>query len=97
MFYVKPMAITTYDCGEMIKAAEKANKRLFIIKQNRFNPPVVAVKQLLEKNKLGEIYSLQLSCLNRNENYYKNSWKGTKDLDVELYLQFIILLTCCIT
>ena len=42
----KPMAISSYDCGEMIKAAEKANKRLFVIKQNRFNPPVVAVKQL---------------------------------------------------
>ena len=25
----KPLAINVYDCGEMIKAAEKANKRLF--------------------------------------------------------------------
>ena len=39
----KPMAITTYDCGRMIQAAEKANKRLFAIKQNRYNPPVAAV------------------------------------------------------
>ena len=31
----KPMAINVVDCGEMIKAAEKANKRLCIIKQNR--------------------------------------------------------------
>jgi UDP-N-acetyl-2-amino-2-deoxyglucuronate dehydrogenase len=29
----KPMAISAYDCGEMIKAAEKTNKRLFVIKQ----------------------------------------------------------------
>lgn len=86
----KPMAISTHDCGEMIKAAEKANKRLFVIKQNRFNPPVVAVKQLLENNKLGKVYSLQLSCFwNRNENYYENSWKGTKDLDGgTLFTQF---------
>lgn len=86
----KPMAISTYDCGEMIKAAEKANKRLFVIKQNRFNPPVVAVKQLLDNNKLGKVYSLQLSCFwNRNENYYENSWKGTKDLDGgTLFTQF---------
>ena len=86
----KPMAISTYDCGEMIKTAEKANKRLFVIKQNRFNPPVVAVKQLLENNKLGKVYSLQLSCFwNRNENYYENSWKGTKDLDGgTLFTQF---------
>src|SRR5690606_24102623 len=32
----KPMAISVYDCGEMIKWAERMNKRLFIIKQNRF-------------------------------------------------------------
>jgi UDP-N-acetyl-2-amino-2-deoxyglucuronate dehydrogenase len=40
----KPMAISVADCGDMIQAAEKANKRLFAIKQNRFNPPVAAVK-----------------------------------------------------
>jgi predicted dehydrogenase len=86
----KPMAISVYDCGEMIKAAEKANRRLFAIKQNRFNPPVAAVKQAMDEGKLGKIYSIQLSCFwNRNEDYYHNSWKGTKDLDGgTLYTQF---------
>lgn len=86
----KPMALSAHDCGEMIKAAENANRRLFIIKQNRFNPPVVAVKELIENNKLGKINSVQLSCFwNRNENYYSNSWKGTMDLDGgTLYTQF---------
>ena len=32
----KPLAINVNDCGEMIKAAEKNNKRLFVIKQNGF-------------------------------------------------------------
>ncbi|WP_085768286.1 Gfo/Idh/MocA family protein [Nonlabens spongiae] len=78
----KPMAISVHDCGEMIKTAEKYNKRLFVIKQNRFNPPVAAVKKAIEENKLGKINSVQLSCFwNRNENYYHNSWKGTKELD----------------
>ncbi len=86
----KPMAISVYDCGEMIKEAEKANKRLFIVKQNRFNPPVAAVKKLIDEGILGTIYSVQLSCFwNRDENYYKNSWKGTKVLDGgTLYTQF---------
>lgn len=86
----KPMAINVYDCGEMIKAAERNNKRLFAIKQNRFNPPVAAVKSAIDEGKLGKIYSIQLSCFwNRNEDYYKNSWKGTKDLDGgTLYTQF---------
>lgn len=86
----KPLALTVQDCGEMIQAAERANKRLFAIKQNRFNPPVAAVKQMLNEGKLGKIYSVQLNCFwNRNEEYYKNSWKGTKDLDGgTLYTQF---------
>ena len=86
----KPMALTTDDCGRMIQAAEKHNKRLFAIKQNRYNPPVAAVKQLIDEDRLGKIYSVQLNCFwNRNEDYYKNSWKGTKDLDGgTLYTQF---------
>lgn len=86
----KPMALTVADCGRMIQAAEKNNRRLFAIKQNRYNPPVAAVKQLIDDGKLGKINSIQLSCFwNRNEAYYANSWKGTKDLDGgTLYTQF---------
>jgi len=86
----KPMAINVNDCGEMIKAAEKNNKRLFAIKQNRFNPPVAAVKEALENGVFGKIYSVQLSCFwNRNFEYYHDSWKGTQELDGgTLYTQF---------
>jgi len=79
----KPMALSVRDCEKMIKEAEDANRRLFVVKQNRFNPPIVALKKALSENKLGRIFSVQLNCFwNRNEEYYKNSdWKGTKDLD----------------
>ncbi|HLP36113.1 Gfo/Idh/MocA family oxidoreductase [Lacibacter sp.] len=86
----KPMALSAEDCGRMIQAAEKHNRRLFAIKQNRYNPPVAAVKQMIDEGRLGKIYSIQLNCFwNRNEDYYKNSWKGTKELDGgTLYTQF---------
>jgi UDP-N-acetyl-2-amino-2-deoxyglucuronate dehydrogenase len=86
----KPMAISVHDCGEMIKEAERANRRLFIVKQNRFNPPVEAVKKAMDEGRLGKIYSVQLNCFwNRNDAYYKNSWKGTKHLDGgTLFTQF---------
>jgi UDP-N-acetyl-2-amino-2-deoxyglucuronate dehydrogenase len=86
----KPMAITAADCKKMITASEKNKKQLFIVKQNRFNPPVMAVKDLLDQNKLGKVYSIQLNCFwNRNADYYKNSWKGTKDMDGgTLFTQF---------
>jgi UDP-N-acetyl-2-amino-2-deoxyglucuronate dehydrogenase len=86
----KPMALTVNDCGDMIQEAERANKRLFAIKQNRFNPPVAAVKQIIAEGRIGRIYSAQLSCFwNRNDDYYKDSWKGTKDMDGgTLFTQF---------
>lgn len=86
----KPMAINVHDCGQMIECAEKNNRRLFVIKQNRFNPPVAAVKKAIDEGKFGKIYSIQLSCFwNRNKDYYANSWKGTKDIDGgTLYTQF---------
>jgi predicted dehydrogenase len=86
----KPMAIDVNDCGEMIKEAEKANRRLFIVKQNRFNPPVAAVKRIVEEGRLGKLLSVQLNCYwNRNPEYYQGSWKGTLDLDGgTLYTQF---------
>lgn len=86
----KPLAISVKDAGEMIIAAERNNKRLFVIKQNRFNPPVSAVKAAIDEGRLGEIFSVQMSCFwNRNYDYYENSWKGTKELDGgTLYTQF---------
>lgn len=86
----KPMAINVKDCKDMIKAAERNNKHLFIVKQNRYNPPVAAVKEYIDSGKLGKILSVQLSCFwNRNEAYYHKSWKGTRQLDGgTLFTQF---------
>lgn len=87
----KPMALTVADCSNMIDAAEKAGRQLFIVKQNRFNPPVAAVKKLIDEGRLGRIYSVQLSCFwHRNAAYYEDSsWKGTRAMDGgTLFTQF---------
>jgi len=86
----KPMAISISDCKAMIAAAATADRKLLCVKQNRYNPPVVAVKQLLDEGRLGTIYSVQLNCFwNRDAAYYHNSWKGTKALDGgTLFTQF---------
>lgn len=86
----KPMAIHSVDCKKMITASGKSGKELFIIKQNRYNPPVSALKKLIDDGRLGKIYSIQLNCFwNRNHDYYQDSWHGTNDLDGgTLYTQF---------
>lgn len=92
----KPMALRSRDCGEMIKTAEQANRRLFIVKQNRFNPPVRQVKEWLDQGRLGRILSCQVNCFwNRNRDYYQG-WKGTRTMDggslYTLFSHFIDLL-----
>lgn len=87
----KPMAINVADCQLMIEEAEKANKHLFIVKQNRFNKPIAALKKVIDEGKLGKIINVQLNCFwNRNDQYYESSdWKGKKNLDGgTLFTQF---------
>lgn len=87
----KPMALNVEHCREMIEFAEKCKRNLFMVMQNRFNPPVVELKKIIDKQLLGCISNVQLACYwNRNNDYYNNSlWKGTKCLDGGvLYTQF---------
>ena len=87
----KPMAIKKVDCENMIHMSLKSGKSLFVVKQNRFNPPVQAVKNLLDHNKLGRILTIAVQCYwNRSESYYRSSdWKGIKELDGgTLFTQF---------
>ena len=43
----KPLCINSADAHRMIHAAVSADKKLYVVKQNRYNPPVEAVKQWL--------------------------------------------------
>lgn len=86
----KPMAIRFSDAEAMMEVARLTGRHLVVVKQNRYNPPVVAVKQMLEAQQLGRILSVQCNCFwNRPAAYYVNSWKGTLALDGgALYTQF---------
>lgn len=76
----KPMATSSAECQRMIEAAEKMDKTIFVVKQNRYNEPVQQVKKLLNENALGDIYFVNINCFwNRNEYYYnESSWRGKK-------------------
>ena len=86
----KPMAIHSADCEKMMAASALSGKQLFTVVQNRFNPPVQAVKNALDSGMFGKLCSIQLTGFwNRNADYYVNSWKGTKELDGgTLFTQF---------
>ncbi len=79
----KPMALSSESCDRMIAAAEASGKTIFAVKQNRYNPPVQAVKQLLATGALGRLFFVQVCCFwNRSDAYYAQSgWRGKKALD----------------
>jgi UDP-N-acetyl-2-amino-2-deoxyglucuronate dehydrogenase len=86
----KPLCISSADAINMIAESEKAGKKLFVVKSTRYNPALTALKELIEENKLGTVYSFQLNCFwNRPPAYYTDSWKGDKLLDGgTLFTQF---------
>ncbi len=79
----KPMALSTADCDLMIDTAKETQKTIFAVKQNRYNPPVQAVKELIDSGKLGKIFMMQVNCFwNRSDAYYAQSqWRGSKIMD----------------
>lgn len=86
----KPLCLTSAAAWQMIETAHLCRRKLFVVKQNRYNEPVQLVKTLLEKNQLGRIYSFQIDCFwNRPQEYYRDNWRGSQFLDGgTLYTQF---------
>lgn len=87
----KPMGLTKANCEDVIFKSLQVSKNFFCVMQNRYSPPSVWIKELVEKKVLGDIFMVQLNCYwNRDDRYYKKGgWKGTQNLDGgTLFTQF---------
>ncbi|MDD4516369.1 Gfo/Idh/MocA family oxidoreductase [Massilibacteroides sp.] len=87
----KPMALSLTDAEKIVYTSLKHSKQVFCVMQNRYSPPSVWIKQMVESGKLGKIFMVQLNCYwNRDERYYKQgSWHGNAGLDGgTLFTQF---------
>jgi predicted dehydrogenase len=87
----KPLALNKNDAEKILHTALKVHKHVFAVMQNRYSPPSVWIKEIIDSGKLGNIFIVQLNCYwNRDERYYKDeSWHGKKDLDGgTLFTQF---------
>ena len=79
----KPMAINQCDAEEMIRSCKEANVKLFVVKQNRLNPTLQALKEKVEKKDFGTIGIVDINVFwQRPQTYYdKDEWRGTKEFD----------------
>lgn len=87
----KPMALTLADAERVIYTSLRYRKQVFCVMQNRYSPPSVWIKEMVDSGKLGQIYMVQLNCYwNRDDRYYKpGGWHGDARLDGgTLFTQF---------
>lgn len=75
----KPMALSTTQCRDILQVAQEMNQRCWVVKQNRFNKPVLYTKNILDEQALGTIRMVKCDVLwNRPQAYYaQSSWRGT--------------------
>lgn len=79
----KPMALTLESADAMIRACDKFGIRLFVVKQNRFNLPVVKLREALEAGRFGKIIlgTVRVRWCRRQDYYNQDKWRGTWALD----------------
>ncbi len=91
----KPMALTKESCEAVIYKALQHSRQVFCVMQNRYSPPAVWLKEVMQQQLLGDIFLVQINCYwNRDDRYYykngkKHPWKGSLQLDGgPLFTQF---------
>jgi len=87
----KPLTLSKADAEKLIFTALQVHCKVFAVMQNRYSPPSIWIKDMINSCRLGKIYLVQLNCYwNRDERYYKSdSWHGSKELDGgTLFTQF---------
>ncbi len=84
----KPMAINVESADRLIKACDDNQVRLFVVKQNRLNSTMQLLKQAIEKNRFGRIYTAQANVFwQRPQAYYDAAkWRGTWEFDGGAYM-----------
>jgi UDP-N-acetyl-2-amino-2-deoxyglucuronate dehydrogenase len=79
----KPMAISLAAADELVQACDAAGVHLFVVKQNRLNPPIQLLRRAVDKGRFGRIYSANTTVRwTRPQEYYDaEPWRGTWEFD----------------
>jgi len=79
----KPMALTLEDADRLIETCEAFGTKLFVVKQNRFNPPIVALKRAVDEGRFGRMVlgTIRVRWARTQAYYDQDPWRGTWKLD----------------
>jgi len=75
----KPMALTLTDADAMIRACDAAGVGLYVVKQNRFNVPVVKAREALDAGRFGKLVlgTVRVRWCRDQTYYAHDDWRGT--------------------
>jgi UDP-N-acetyl-2-amino-2-deoxyglucuronate dehydrogenase len=75
----KPMALRLEDADAVIRACDEAGVKLFVVKQNRFNVPVVKAREALEAGRFGRLFlgTVRVRWCRDQAYYDQDAWRGT--------------------
>ncbi|NOJ50682.1 Gfo/Idh/MocA family protein [Bradyrhizobium archetypum] len=75
----KPMALRLQDADDMIRACDEAGTKLFVVKQNRFNVPVIKAREALEAGRFGRLVlgTVRVRWCRDQAYYDQDDWRGT--------------------
>ena len=75
----KPMALTLDSAEAMILTADRVGRRLFVVKQNRYNKPVVKLRELYEQGEFGRMVmgTVRVRWCRPQRYYDQDGWRGT--------------------
>lgn len=78
----KPIALTLEDADAMIATAQRTRRRLCVVLQNRYNPPMRDLRRLVDENRLGKLLLGNATVRwYRPQGYYEDEWHGTLAMD----------------
>lgn len=75
----KPMALRLQDADDMIRACDEAGVKMFVVKQNRFNIPVVKAREALDAGRFGRLVlgTVRVRWCRDQAYYDQDAWRGT--------------------
>ena len=75
----KPLALRLDDADRMIEACDAHGVKLFVVHQNRYNPPIVKAREALEQGRFGRLVmgTVRLRWMRDQKYYDSESWRGT--------------------
>ncbi len=84
----KPMALRLEDADRMIEACDLHGVKLFVVHQNRYNPPIVKAREALDHGRLGRLAlgTVRLRWTRDQAYYDSESWRGTWRYDGGVFM-----------